>query len=41
MRAFIAACVVAGVVAVGAATILDNFVQQTARAAFAEPSVRN
>jgi hypothetical protein len=36
MRAFIAACVVA----VGAAAILDNFVQQTARAAFAEPSAR-
>jgi hypothetical protein len=40
MRAFIAACVVAGVVAVGAAAILDNFVQQTARAALAEPSAR-
>ena len=40
MRAFIAACAVAGVVAVGAAAILDNFVQQTARAAFAEPSAR-
>jgi hypothetical protein len=40
MRAFIAACVVAGVVAVGAAAILDNYVQQTARAAFAEPSAR-
>jgi hypothetical protein len=40
MRAFIAACVVAGVVAVGGAAIIDNFVQQTARAAFAEPSAR-
>ena len=38
MRAFIVACIVAGVIAVGAALILDNFVQQTARAAFTEPS---
>jgi hypothetical protein len=28
MRAFIAACFVAGVVAVGAAAILDHFVQE-------------
>jgi hypothetical protein len=41
MRAFIVACVVAGVIAVSAAAILDNFIQQTAKAAFAEPSVRN
>jgi hypothetical protein len=40
MRAFIVACVIAGVVAVGAAAILDDFVQQTAREAFAEPSAR-
>jgi hypothetical protein len=40
MRAFIAACVVVGVIAVGAAAILDNFVQETASRAFAEPSVR-
>jgi hypothetical protein len=36
MRAFIVACVIA----VSAAAILDNFVQETARAAFAEPSAR-
>jgi hypothetical protein len=41
MRAFIVACAVAGVIAVGAATILDNFAQETASAAFAEPGVRN
>jgi hypothetical protein len=40
MRAFIVACVVACVIAVSAAAILDNFVQETARAAFAEPSAR-
>jgi hypothetical protein len=38
MRAFIVACIVAGGIAVSAALILDNFVQQTARAAFTEPS---
>jgi hypothetical protein len=40
MRAFLVACVVACVVAVGAAVILDNFVQETARSAFTEPSAR-
>jgi len=40
MRAFIVGCVVAGVIAAGTAAILDNFVQETARAAFAEPSAR-
>jgi hypothetical protein len=40
MRAFIAACAVAVVIAVGAAAILDNFVQETAKAAFTEPSAR-
>jgi hypothetical protein len=40
MRAFAIACVVAFVVAVSTAVILDNFVQETARAAFAEPSAR-
>ena len=38
MRAFIVACIVSGVIAISAALILDNFVQQTARAAFTEPS---
>jgi hypothetical protein len=41
MRAFIVACAVAVVIAVGAAAILDRFVQETAYAAFAEPSARN
>ena len=41
MRAFVVACVVAVVIAVGAAAILDGFVQETAFAAFAEPRVRN
>jgi hypothetical protein len=40
MRAFIVACFVAGFVSVGAAAILDNFVQEPSSAALAEPSVR-
>ena len=40
MRVFIAACFVAGAIALGAALILDNFVQDPAAAAFAEPSAR-
>jgi hypothetical protein len=40
MREFIVACFVAGVIAVGAAAILDNFVQEPASVAFAEPGVR-
>ena len=40
MKAFMAACFVAIVVAVGAAAILDNFVQESSAAAFAEPSAR-
>jgi hypothetical protein len=40
MRAFIVGCVAACVIAAGAAAILDNFVQETARAAFTEPSAR-
>ena len=40
MKAFIAACFVAIVVAVGAAAILDNFVQEASATAFAEPSAR-
>jgi hypothetical protein len=40
MRAFLVACFVACGIAVGAAAILDNFVQETARAAFAEQSAR-
>jgi hypothetical protein len=40
MRSFIAACLVAAVIAVAAAGILDYFVQQPSSAAFAEPSAR-
>jgi hypothetical protein len=40
MRAFIAACLVAGVIAGGAAVILDNLAQEPAAVAFAEPSAR-
>lgn len=40
MKAFIAACFVAIVVAVGAAAILDNFVQESSAAAFTESSAR-
>jgi hypothetical protein len=41
MRAFISACIVAGIIAVGAAAILDNSVQEPASVAFAEPGTRN
>ena len=41
MRVFALACAVACVIAVGTAAILDNFVQETAKVAFAEPSARN
>lgn len=40
MRAFIVACVTAVAIGAGAAAILDNFVQQSATAAFAEPTAR-
>jgi hypothetical protein len=40
MRAFILACFVAGFVAVGAAVVLDSFVQESSAEAFAEPSAR-
>jgi hypothetical protein len=40
MRVFIVACFVAGFVAVGAAAVLDNFVQESSAAAFTEPGVR-
>jgi hypothetical protein len=40
MRPFIAACLVAVIIALGAAAVLDNFVQQSASAAFTEPGVR-
>jgi hypothetical protein len=40
MRVFALACLFAVVAAVGAAVILDNFVQETATTAFALPSAR-
>jgi hypothetical protein len=40
MRVFIVACLVCGLIAVAAAAILDNFVQEASSAAFAEPSAR-
>jgi hypothetical protein len=40
MRVFALACLFAVVVAVGAAVILDAFVQESATAAFALPSAR-
>lgn len=40
MRVFVMACLAAGVIAVGAAAILDDLVQNRVSAAFAEPSAR-
>jgi hypothetical protein len=40
MRSFLAACLIAAALAVGAAAVLDAFVQQSSSAAFAEGSVR-
>jgi hypothetical protein len=40
MRVFVIACLFAAAVALGAAGILDNFVQESAKTAFAEPSAR-
>jgi hypothetical protein len=40
MRSFITACLVAGIIAVGATGVLDYFVQQPSSAAFAEPGTR-
>jgi hypothetical protein len=41
MRAFMAACLAIVVIAVGSTAVLDNFVQQSAAAAFTVPeSVR-
>jgi len=40
MRVFLMACLAAAVIAVGAAAILDNLVQEPVSAAFAEPSAR-
>jgi hypothetical protein len=40
MRAFPTVCFAAAVIAVGAAALLDNFVQEPVSVAFAEPSAR-
>jgi hypothetical protein len=40
MRAFTVACLTAVIIAVGAAVILDNFMQQSAAAGFTEPTAR-
>jgi hypothetical protein len=40
MRAFVAACFVAALIAVGAVVILDYFVQESASVAFAEAGTR-
>jgi hypothetical protein len=40
MRALIVACFAAVAIAVGAAAILDNLVQESSAAAFTEPSAR-
>ena len=40
MRVFLIACLFAAVVALGAAGILDHFVQESATTAFAEQSAR-
>jgi hypothetical protein len=40
MRTFAIACLSALVIAVGTVAILDNFVQQSATVAFAEPTAR-
>jgi hypothetical protein len=40
MRVFLLSCMIAGVIAVAAAEILDNFVQEPVSVAFAEPSAR-
>lgn len=40
MRAFVIVCFAAAVIAIGAAALLDNFVQEPVSVAFAEPSAR-
>ena len=41
MRPFILACVVAGIIAGGAATVLINLLEEPVSVAFAESSARN
>jgi hypothetical protein len=40
MRVFALACLTAAVIALGAAGMLDNFVQRSAAATFADPTAR-
>ena len=40
MRAFMVACFVIGIIAVGAAVVLESLVQEPASAAFTESSAR-
>jgi hypothetical protein len=40
VRAFVVACLIVLVIAVGASRILDDFVQQSVAEAFAEPTAR-
>jgi hypothetical protein len=40
MRVFMVACLAATMIALGAAALLDRFVQEASSAAFAEPSAR-
>ncbi len=40
VRVFLAACVAAAVMALAAAVVLDNFVQEASSAAFTLPSAR-
>jgi len=41
VRSFLVACFMAGIIAVGAAAVLDHFAQESVSGAFAEPGVRN
>lgn len=40
MRVFVFACLLAAIIALGAAGVLNRFVQETASTAFAESSAR-
>jgi hypothetical protein len=40
MRAFVLACFALAIVAIGAAVVLDRFVQRSSAVAFTEPSAR-
>ena len=40
MRSFMVACLVATIIALGAAAVLDNFAQESSAAAFTDRSAR-